>query len=731
MKLFWKVLFCFILFSLLPHNVLAKRTIYITLDISGSMNGSKYNLANYGMQVLSVLNNNENVVLIISANPRKLKESSYLNLQKGTSKIGSTNRTEIEDIHSFNQEFSKSESDQEIFIIGDGNWWDNEEILNQFYENVSTGNIRVTFLEMLNNKKEEMMFEKFLIDKKIGKIFKVESTRDIIESINTITEEITGVSAIPSAKLKENKLCLSFTNELGLKNIKFVYQDNAVLSAIPDVLSINVNGQSVKFNNLGNPSNEKLTKSSDMMSSRIYDLTHNIPLGSKIEICFNKNFQKDKFKIYPVTEIEISGLSMKSISGSEITQIDDHTVGVCKNDKHGEVSFQVIQKGTSLPTDILEKVEVFIHSNGKKYKAKLNNGQFSAQIPLTGDTTFYTVESELKGYFKKNSGINKIIKTDKCFEKPSSQKIPPMLFGSIQLSQLIRNGKISGQLVDENSGSSLNPKLFDIELENNYKHLFKNIKIEFKENNTIDLILEPRGYWCDCLMPDQLDINFKATPKSGQLIDGKQYAGIESVLIVKIDKNESWLSRCLWLLISLLASFILIYYLFLLKRKVRFGKGARIEFKAPGAGGTVFNLKYISTDFILRQKGFIAWLNRWLIPFGSEKRQLFFDAISLGLLFTATNSVKRIQFPKASYNENTMSSDNYDPDSKNQFILMDENSPLEVKYNRQPIKYILNYNCPKEANKDIDLYNTVLSILITLLSIYFIACLYFIIKSLL
>lgn len=737
--MFRNLYFLIILVFLSLSKATGQKTIYITLDISGSMSGQKYDFANYGAQVIAVLNNEEKVILIVSSEMLGLSPNKYESIQKTIKDLGKDqSKTEIADIRKFNNIYDYKKKNQYIFIIGDGVWEASDIIFNKFTNHVEGGNLNSTFLEIVSSQNETTSFEAFFRKGNLGKVYKVTSSKEIIDAINIITEEITGVSAIPSSVLSHSSSCITFSPEIALKHLKLLYQDNTKLAAIPEIESIRIDGKEEKFNNIGNPSNETFeTKKGGLMSSRIYELSKIIPVGAKVEICFNKNIDKDKLRIFPFANVELGAFNLSLINGN-VSEIDANTSGVCKDNTEADVSFEFQQSGKSISGKILETAEVNIVSNGKKHKATFQNGVFKATIPLTGDTTFYSIESELKGYFRENSGIKKIVKTANCEPKKGTKvenrKIPPMQFGSITLDRLNREGKISGQIADEATGTPINPKYFDIELENNYPLLFKDVRIEFKEGNKFDIIIEPIGYWCDCFMPDSLAIKFTATPKEGQLIDGKQYEGIESSINFSIIKEQSWLARCKWLLLSIIGSLMLMWLLLLLSRKDRFRKGAKIVFSSPSlADLRALNPQYISTGYNLRKKGLVAWANRWLNPFGSEKRALNFGNINLSLLFIATKSFKYVCYPKASFDEKKMAHTNYDRDSREPFVKMDENSKLAYQQDKQQlgtIKNFLEYNYPKKSWNDIATYRFFLGFIILLLFAYSIIALFFIIRSL-
>ena len=474
-----------------------QKTIYITLDVSNSMDGAKYDLANYSVQVISVLNNKNQVNFIVLGNTIVLSdkgkyETIHLN-RNDISKLAKPNVQiqrhvrEIGTIEVFNSLFNKNNPSQEIFIIGDGHWEDDKVIKNDFLNNASSGYLRTTFLETLHNRKEETSnFELFLENYNIGKIYKVDSNSSIISAINTIAEEITGVSSLPTSDFIQSSNCISFHPEMDVMSLMILYQDGTPLNNIPTISSIENNGNSLPFTNLGNPSNEKFqTNTGGLMSSRVYEVNSKMSAGSSITICFSDKIDVNKLRVFPVVDVQFSNIGISSVVGKTMP-INANSIGICKDNETAEINIEFSQGDTKLASGSIKKTKVTVISNGKSYLTKFDNGLFTTEIPLWGDTTTYQIESELKGYFRLNSGIKSIIKTEcePVEDVPLERtKLPAMDLVTMTLDDICRDGKISVQLVDSITKKTLDPTLFDIEVKNNYPLLFKNIRIEFRENN--------------------------------------------------------------------------------------------------------------------------------------------------------------------------------------------------------------------------------------------------------
>ncbi len=503
-----------------------QKTIYITLDVSGSMEGAKYDLANYSVQVISVLNNKNRVNFILLGNTMVLSEpEKYKTIhldRNNISKLAKPNTEllrharEIGTIEIFNGLFDKNNPSQEIFIIGDGDWEDIKEIKSDFLQHASTGNLRTTFLEILHKKEETTDFELFLKDNGIGKIYKVDSNNSIIAAINTIAEEITGVSALPTTEFIQAENYISFNPEMDILSLLILYQDEAPLNKIPSITSITNNDNQLSFTNLGNPSNEKFqTGKGGLMSSRVYEVNTKMSAGSSISICFSDKIYSDKLRVFPVIDVRFGNMGISGVIG-KTKQLSVYSTGVCRDNETAKINVEFSQGDTKLSSGSIKKTKVTVISNGKSYPAKFDNGVFKATIPLTGETTNYRIESELKGYFRLNSGVKSIVKTEcEPVDEPPLErtKLPALDLGTVTLDEICCNGKVTVQLIDSLTKKSLDPTLFDIKVNTNCCWLIKDVRIEFREDDFIDLYLESRGCWCNCLTPNDLRLDFYSTPK--------------------------------------------------------------------------------------------------------------------------------------------------------------------------------------------------------------------------
>lgn len=735
-----KTLFSFLLFflcTLLPGQ--NRETIYITLDVSQSMRGVKYNLANYGAQVIALLNQDKEVLYIVGMEDKNISgPDAYKEIQHGFPNID-WRLSEIKDIEAFNKLFKKNQPDQELFIIGDGQWQTHEEhIYTDFLNNYTTGNLKVIFLETLFTLGAASSFEDYLKEHKIGEIYEVRaSASEIAEAVFTITEKITGVSAVPDNQLQKTGNCVKFTPELNLKELKLIYQSPTELDRIPNIRSISAGGQGVNFKLLGTPGNESFAPApgDGLMSAKVFEISENLSAGVPVEICFDGAPNLRNLNIFPVADVKMGSIGVEADLGPE-AKINGNVAEICLENDTAIIHVEFEQSGKEIPEKLLKRTEVTVISESETYRAKYKDGKFWAEIPLRGDLTTYSIESELKGYFRTATGLRKIQKGEDCTppapKEPQYTHMGDIHFGSISLSRLHREGKIVGRIVDSLTGATLDPSNFNIRVKSNHSFLFKRIKIEKGEGDTVELIIEPRGSWCDCIIPENLKIDFTADPIEGRLIDGKYYNGLKSAMHVKIIKEDSWWERCMGWIISILAALFLIWYFLRLSRKRRFKNGLMAELEYPRQD-TLTRRRQDYQKFVqqLRKGGVTAWFNRWFNPFGVESNTLNFNAINLVLKFSATKRRKSVSFPFSSYNKKRMRHPDFRENERISILEIDEGKALTVEHDIHNIRTTNHIRTvSRRAWNDIHAFKVFMGILVFLLSVYILALSVLIIISL-
>ena len=187
----------------------AKR-VYITLDVSGSMYGDKYNLANYTTQMIVTLCDDEDEVsLFLEGCEGRLSDMksplSFIQKKMGQLKFNTVSNhfgTQFGDIQGFNAVYKPSKNQQDwLFIIGDGVWFTEspafEQDKNKFKSIVESGSLNVCYLQTGDKMSEDNDFTQFARTMGVIDIAKSSTqTKTILEGCDHFAKKILGFSEV-------------------------------------------------------------------------------------------------------------------------------------------------------------------------------------------------------------------------------------------------------------------------------------------------------------------------------------------------------------------------------------------------------------------------------------------------------------------------------------------------------------------------------------------------------
>ena len=244
--------------------------------------------------------------------------------------------------------------------------------------------------------------------------------------------------------------------------------------------------------------------------------------------------------------------------------------------------------------------------------------------------------------------------------------LPMVHFGGIDLSKT----EHAKGVIDDKEDLIIDPDDYDVEVDSNYDYLFDSIVPSFVDD-TIMLDFHMRQSWCDCFLPNEIHAEVVMTPKESD--DKEQTHRIIIPITVPIVKESSWLSRCLWVLVTIVGLLVLVGYLLALLKKNRFKKYATINpsyFTQTGGRSK----EVVQAGTPLRKSGLWAWLNRWFNPFMDEQFTNSWSVPRTGVMtFVASHSKEEVLLTKSSFKADTMSMPGYNPrlaDSKQRLIPM-------------------------------------------------------------
>lgn len=673
---------CLGILMILPLSAQDAKRVYITLDVSGSMSGNKYALANYTTQMIVTLcDDDDDVYMIVYGeeeclskikNPLQAIQKPMGSLIFGNSRSGS----QFDDIIEFNKIYNPSEKKQNwLFIIGDGIWATETKNYKKdrelFRDLVSQGTLNVCYLQTGEKIDENNDFTEFahslgVVD--IGKSDVKPST--IKKGCDHFARKILGFSETPLTVKKTGGKSINIQAELPLKGFYLVYQDQVTPEKLPQISNVTFSGKSLQTQLKGIPTTTPLkTRHKEVdLSGHVYHVRDSkiIPANAAIDVSFDKDIDPANVMVYPIVdEIEFGSVSLTRV-GTDLKQLNSRTSSICRDESKAVVRIELSgESAANLPEALLKKTRVVVKANNKDYKTEFKDGAFECEIDIIDEETQYYAECDCPGYFKRVTPIMKIVKGDCPPEKPVNipvSEMPTSDLGSISFEAL-KSENITISIRDSITHQALNPKLFDISFDIKHSYLYEDPVWYIENDSIIVLEIRPKGEWCECLFPEGLDMEMVSTPKNGAFKEyGKNYCKTIFPMHVTVVKDRPWLSRCLWVLISLLALFILIWYLRGLLKKNRFHKQARMK----NSYVVEDNPKEIEKNGRpMRRSGFGAWIDRWLNPFGDERNTISFSRPKTkSMTFTASSSKNRILMSEASFNQETMIVPNYTPRPK-------------------------------------------------------------------
>lgn len=661
MKRFFIILLVVMAAVTLPAQQ-AKR-VYITLDVSGSMSGDKYSLANYTAQMVYTLcNDDDEVSLIMVGRENKLtgskdplKKLQHPMTSSPLIPAGSNRNFEINDIIEFNRIYKPSKTMQDwLFVIGDG-IWDYEEhyakAVEDFRKIVEGGTLNVCYLQTGNSLSEHNGFTTDAESLGVVDIEKSDTNpRTIKDGCDHFARKILGFSDVPLKVKKSDDKSIKVKVELPVNSFYLVYQDEVFPSDLPNITQVTADGKTLGFKLKGTPTTVPTKDASARVNLSgnvwIVESKSVIPANTDIEVCFDKKVSASNVNVYPlVEEIEFCSIGVSPI-GKKLKEIDVKTL--CIDESEDKAVVRVEPSAVSkekLPESLLKETVVVVRANGKEYKAKYKDGGFECQIDLIGKETQYYAECDCPGHFKRVTPIMTIEKGNCGPEVPPEMKEvegPKIDFGSITFEEF-KGDPLKVVLRDSLTGEALNSEKFDVTIEIGNGFLYEKPSVHVEDDTVVVINLHPKGEWCECLFPEKLDFNMVSTPKEEAFEEyGKSYRKTVFPMHVEVHKNRPWIERCLWVIVSIIGLLLLFFYVRALQKKNRFKKYASMK---PVYFDYYGNKRDDLAGTDLRKRGFGAWFARWFLPW-DERIALPFASPKIDITVVATDSFEVVGVPK-------------------------------------------------------------------------------------
>ena len=673
------------------------KRIYITLDVSGSMKGNKYIMANYAAQSISVFSDPDDYVcLYYLGKPHNISGvNGYKQIQKPFNSLtGQNTYHEISDLSQFLRDYKADARYQDwLFIIGDGQWdygkakaeYDNATA--QLQQKIEGGTLQICYLQTGDLLTEENAFTSFLgvLNAPVVDIKTSDTTAaSVLGHCVYFANRILGFSNTNVQLHQQGEQCATFRSEFPLERCLLVYQSSQSIANETKIVSAMCNGNSLSTQVKGNPSTKPLvTAGKPVINGMVWELSspQTIPANDTVRVCFNQDVDVNSLKLYPYVDVALT-LCPWTVAKDTLVEAVANRYSICDQENKVLVQLSATDKyGHKFSPSLMQRMEVKFIVEGREIKAAYTSSDtaFQAVMEMPNDTLSYFSMVECPGYFSRITSRQTVMKSSSACppEKVPLITLPVQRFDEIDFQSLRQNNGFGGPIDDPLFNTLASRGTFDETSLSGYDSWMLERAELLYENGQVTLMQHPRSEWCECAFPDTLCYEVTLRSRKGVLYDEKLYEGFVIPVKVPVAKR-SWWNRCWVYLAALFGLFLLFLYLRALKRKRRFGKDSGIKSIYYDRYGEEVDDNY---QLSLRKEGLGAWLARWFWP-GDEKNALsFVDPELTSMRFVAGDSINIIRIPRGSVDPTMVEIDGYDFENENNtpdYIKLTNNSRIEV-----------------------------------------------------
>lgn len=664
------------------------KRVYITLDVSSSMRGNKYVMANYTAQLISVFCDTQDLVSIYYLGTRYdlTGKNDYKKLHSSFDQLPAPKATyhEISDLQQFMHDYKPNGAYQDwLFIIGDGDWdWTGaksryDQVTKKFGQFVKNNPVQVCYLQTGDKINDDFAFTSFLQSLALPgvEIRKSDtSAKSVQENAVYFANKILGFSGKGIQVKKKDKTSIEFSSVFPLDGFLLLYQDHQGHKREIEVSSAKYADKTIPLRLKGNPTTKPLVEPGQpIMSGEIWECQHHISANGTVSLTFNQAVEIENLRLYPSVDVKPTVQPM-SMRGDALEESVKNTFELCEKENKFKVKVEVTdKKGRKFPPSLMQKMTVQLNDGTQKPAANYvaSDTTFVIVVPMVKDTLSYYVAVYCPDHFSRISEVHTVVKTEKCPpDVVPLVTLPTQFFSAVRFKDLL-NGQAFGGVVNDTLFQHLSSYGFDIQQFQD-KQLKDSTYIQLF-GDSLCLIQFVNSGWCECAFPDTMRYTLVLKSTSGILLDDKMYEGVIIPISVPVDKR-SWIVRCQRYLISLFCSLLIFIYLLALRKKNRFGKSAKV---IPYYYDRLGNLVEQGGS-LLRENGFAAGFCRWFLP-GDERRVLRISRPEVNFTFIATDSKTKIKFPIDQYNDQTMSISGKAINSKDKFVSLGKNGLIEFQ----------------------------------------------------
>lgn len=699
LKLLLLLLLCPVALTAQDENTNPKR-IFITLDVSMSMEGNRYNMANYTAQTISVFSNSDDQLIVYYLNEKHgLGKKGYKDLHKSFESLPQKKKNyhEIKDLLTFMNDYKPDAKYQDwLFIIGDGVWkWakdDFEETTKKCSAFIDVNEIQVCYLQTGDSIGDTNSFTSFLESLTSSKIDVQRSDTTAASVLGRCTYFANKILGFSNTNIKinqESDQCATFSSEFPLNRFLLVYQSNSLSEDDLKLESAEFLGNGITYKLKGNPTTKPLVKRGDpFLCGSVWEMEYpqTIPANEAIKICFNQSIDVANLNVYPYVDVVLSVLPYSTEMGL-LDSVKKDVFEICnKENKVVIVVKATDSQGRKFEPPLMQRMDVKFVIGNQEFPAAFfaEDTTFRLVVDMPTDSLSFYSKVESPGYFSRVSFCQTVVKTaDVCPpERVPLITLPVQRFDGVSFGAM-REGQSFGGLVDDSLFNVVASRgVFDKELLSGPDSWMLDPAGMTVEDGRVVLSQRPKSDLCECAFPDTLSYEVTLLSQEGIQNDGKLYEGFVIPIKVPVEK-QGWWFRCWVYCVALVGLLLLLLYIRALRRKHRFGKQSSIKSIYYDRYGDEVDDNYQLT---LREEGFGAWLARWFWP-GDEKNTLsFVDPESVSMSFVAGDSINTIKVPGGCIDPLTIAMDGYDFEDENSipdYIKLANNSKIEVLKNSE------------------------------------------------
>ena len=630
------------------------KRVYITLDVSASMSGNKYVMANYTAQLISVFCDQQDLVSIYYLGTRYdlTGKNDYKKLHKRFEQLPAQKASyhEISDLMQFTQNYKPNPVYQDwLFIIGDGDWgWKGakshfNQVTKTFGQFVKNNHIQVCYLQTGDKIDTNYAFTSFLQSLALPgvEIRKSDtSAKSVQDNAVYFANKILGFSSKGIQVKKKDKTSVVFSSEFPVEGFLLLYQDHQGHHGEIEVTSTKCDEKAIPIRLKGNPTTKPLVEPGQpVMNGEIWECQHHISANKTVSLTFNQTIETENLRLYPSVDVKPAVLPT-SMRGTVLTETVKNTFELCEKESKFRVRVDITNSnGKKFSPHLMQKMTVRLDDgtiNNRTATFQASDTTFVVVLPMVQDTLSYYVTLECD-YFTRVSDVHTIIKTEVCPpDLVPLVTLPTQLFHAVRFKDLL-DGQAFGGVVNDSLFRHLSSYGFDIQ-QFQGKQLKDSTYIQLF-GDSLCFTQSVNNAWCECAFPDTLRYTLVLKSTNGIILGDKMYEGVIIPISVPVDKR-SWAVRCQRYLISLFCSLLIFIYLLTLRKKNRFGKSAKV---IPYYYDRLGNLVEQGGS-LLRKKDFGAWFSRWFLP-RDERRVLRISRPEVNFTFIATDSKTKIKFP--------------------------------------------------------------------------------------